>query len=60
MKCTVKQLVEKTPYLTENAIRWMLFNRKTNGLSAAVFKLGKKILIDDEKFQEWVSSHREA
>ena len=60
MKCTVKQLAEKNPYLTESAIRWMLFNRKTNGLSVAVTKLGKKILVDDEKFDQWVESHGEA
>lgn len=60
MYCTVKQLVAKNPYLTESAIRWMLFNRKENGLSAAVTKLGKKILVDDHKFNEWVASHREA
>jgi hypothetical protein len=60
MKCTVKQLAEKNPCFTESAIRWMLFNRKTNGLSVAVTKLGKKILVDDQKFNEWVESHREA
>ncbi len=59
MKCTVKQLVEKHPYLTESSVRWMLFNRKTNGLSKAVTKLGKKVLIDDQKFAEWVESHGE-
>lgn len=60
MNCTVKQLAERHPYLTESTIRWHLFNRKTNGLSAAVIKLGRKVLIDDEKFSEWVASHREA
>jgi len=60
MKMTVKQLAAGHPYLTESAIRWMLFNRKTNGLSAAVTKLGKKILIDEEKFKEWVNSHAES
>lgn len=60
MQCTVKQLAEKTPYLSESAIRWMLFNRRTNGLDKAVTKLGKKVLVDDEKFNQWVESHREA
>lgn len=60
MKMTVRQLAAKNPYLTEAAIRWMLFNRKENGLAKAVTKLGKKILIDDEKFEEWVNSHAES
>jgi len=59
MKLTVRQLVEKRPYLTEPAVRWMLFNRAQNGLNVAVIKIGKKVLIDDEKYEEWENSHRE-
>jgi len=60
MKMTVRQLAEKYPAFSESGIRWLLFNRKTNGLSSAVTKLGKKVLIDNEKFEEWVNSHQEA
>lgn len=60
MKVTVKQLVEKRPYLTESSVRWLLFNRKHNGLSQAVVKIGKKVLIDEEKYDIWENSHQEA
>jgi len=62
MKVTVKQLVEKRPYLTEASVRWLLFNRAQNGLNrvGAVFKIGKKVLIEDEKWDEWENGHREA
>ncbi len=59
MKLTVKQFCEKRPYLTESGVRWMLFNRAQNGLNAAVVKLGKKILIDEEAYDRWEDSHRE-
>ncbi|UFS71386.1 hypothetical protein LPW11_04125 [Geomonas sp. RF6] len=60
MKLTIKQLAHTRPYLTEASIRWFLFNRARNGLSCAVIKLGRRLLVDEEKFDEWVNSHREA
>lgn len=59
MKLTVKQFCEKRPYLAEAGMRWMLFDRAQNGLNAAVVKLGKKILIDEEAYDRWEDSHRE-
>jgi hypothetical protein len=59
MKMTIRQTVEKYPFFTESSLRWYLFNRGTNGLAAAVIKIGKKVLIDDEKFIGWVDSHRQ-
>jgi hypothetical protein len=56
---TVKQLAEERPFFTESSLRWMLFNRSQNGLNAAVIKIGKKILIDETKFDKWVDKHRE-
>lgn len=58
---TVKQYVDSHPYHTLGAFRWLLFHRYTNGLvqAGAVIKIGKKILIDSEKCEEWENSHRE-
>lgn len=59
MKVTVAQLVASRPYMTEPAVRWLLFNRVQNGLNKAVVKIGKKVLIDEESFDSWVEEHRE-
>jgi hypothetical protein len=59
MKLTVKQLAAKHPYVTEAALRWMLFNRAQNGLNSAVIKIGRKILIDEESFDKWIEGQRE-
>lgn len=47
-------------WLTERAIRHLLFKAKTNGLAAsgAIIKLGSKTLIDVPRFIEWVKNHR--
>jgi len=61
MKLTVQQYVDSHPYHTIGAFRWILFNRASNGLSksGAVIKLGKKILLDSERVEEWENSQRE-
>ncbi len=43
---------------TKASIRWMLFNRRTNGLDSAVVQLGRKILIDEVAFVAWLQSQR--
>ena len=61
---TVNQLAEKHPAFSKASIRNMIFNatprqssRGTipgNGLSKAIIRLGRKILIDEEKFFLWL------
>lgn len=67
---TVRQFSEKHPAFTQGAIRNLIFlaeNRKTskgvingNGLSIAIVRIGKKILIDEPKFFDWVDAQQEA
>lgn len=61
MKMTVQQFVDSHAYYTMASFRWILFNRATNGLTAsgAIIKIGKKIIIDSEKVEEWENSKRE-
>jgi len=57
---TVKQAVQQYPFFTYSGLQWYLFHRETNGLSKAVIKMGKKVLIDSVAFEEWIESKREA
>jgi hypothetical protein len=43
----------------EGGVRSWLFHRHTNGLNAAVYKVGRNLLIDLESFQAWIKSHQE-
>ena len=56
---TVRQVWETYPAFTEGSLRWLLFHRKTNGLAVAVRKIGKKLLLDEELFLQWVEQHSE-
>ena len=47
---TVRQFCERFGW-TENQVRWLLFNRETNGLAEAVSGRGR-LLIDASRFFE--------
>jgi len=57
---SVKQLSKFYPAFSELSLRWILFNRKTNGADSFVIKVGKKkIIIDTLKFIEWLNGNKE-
>ncbi len=61
---TVKQFPVKHPAFSEGSLRFQIFNakpRKTsrgeiagNGLESALVRLGRKVMIDEAKFFEWL------
>lgn len=59
MLMTTEQFVEKYPAFTMRYLRSLLRERNTNGLASAVINLsGARLLIDEEKFLEWIESKR--
>jgi len=55
---TVKQIADKYPGLTEAALRWHIFNADRNGLNQALIHLGRRVYFDDDRFEQWLASHR--
>ena len=53
---TVKQFAEKHPAFSESSLRYHIFNEKKNGLSAALIRVGRKVLIKESVFFDWVES----
>ena len=51
---TVPQLCRRNPAFTEGGMRWLLFHREANGLKKAVVRVGRRLLIDEEKFFGWI------
>lgn len=51
---TVHQFCAAHPAFTEGSIRWLLFNRDTNGLSVALVKKGRRLWIDVDAFFDWL------
>ena len=44
---------------TTSGLRHLLFNRHKNGLSACVRIVGRRILIDEQKFFQWIDEQSE-
>ena len=58
---TVRQMADEQPGLSIGSIRWDLFNREKNGLVAAgaVVRRGRKVILDSEKYLDWVATGQE-
>lgn len=54
---TIKMMAEKYPAFSESSLRYHVFHEKTNGLYKAIKRVGRKILINENLFFEWVESH---
>ena len=48
------------PTFTTHSIRHYVRHADRNGLSHAVMRLGRKVLIDEGAFREWLESRRAA
>lgn len=44
---------------TIGSLRWMVFNADTNGFSQCLKRVGKRIVIDEAAFFEWVAQQPE-
>lgn len=51
---------ELVPGMTPAAFRWALFQRESNGLAAAVIRIGRRLYIDEAAFYRWLETKREA
>jgi hypothetical protein len=51
---TVRQFCAAHPAFTEGSVRWLLFNRESNGLSVALVKKGRRLWIDVDAFFDWL------
>ncbi len=66
---TVRQFSEKYPAFSQGAIRNLIFlaeSRNTskgtipgNGLSVALVRIGRKVLIDEARFFEWIDAQNQ-
>lgn len=59
---TVKQFSAKYKAFPEGGLRFKIFHAKTNGLAeaGAIIRDGRKVLINEEKFFEWLEDQNRA
>ena len=51
---TVKQMAAKHPAFSEASLRYHIFNETKNGIDKAIKRVGRKILIDEGLFFQWL------
>jgi hypothetical protein len=51
---TIEGFCEKYPWAKPGQMRFFIFNRKKNGFSACIVRLGRRILLDEVKVFEWL------
>ncbi len=58
---TVNQFAAKHPAFSVGGLRWQIFNSARNGLDEAgsIVRLGKRVLIDQVKYFQWIDSQQE-
>ena len=58
---TIKQLsAESGGSFSEGSLRWLVFNAQENGLNSALVRVGRRVLVDMDRFNEWLSNQRAA
>ena len=45
-------------YLYEAKLRWSIFYAQSNGLGAALIKIGGRVYIDRTEFNRWLEAQR--
>ena len=53
---TVKQLSQKYPAFPEGGIRHLIFHAETNGFDSVITRVGRKVLIVESEFVNWIES----
>lgn len=57
---TVKNFSLKYPSFSESSLRWLIFNQASNGFSSVIRKVGRRVLIDEIQFFNWVDTQQGA
>lgn len=53
---TVKQMAAKHSAFSEASLRYYIFNEKQNNLSGAIRRIGRKVLINEAAFFQWIET----
>lgn len=57
---TVKQFIEKHPAFTHGGMRHLIFKEHKNGFATCIVRIGRRVLIIEDKFFEWVELQQAA
>ena len=56
---TVAQIARlAAPIITEGKLRWWIFHASQNGLAKAIVRIGGRVYLDVEQFNNWLDTQR--
>ena len=55
---TVRQVAKASPAFSEASLRWLIFNRASNGFDEVLVKVGGRVFIDVRKLDEFLEKNR--
>lgn len=55
----VKEFAKTHPWPSENALRHLIFNSNDNGFDQVVKRVGRRVLIDEDAFYEWIEKQND-
>jgi len=50
----LQTLIQKYPQFKEGQIRWLVVNKKQNGLDFAIKRIGRRLYFHIPSFLEWI------
>ncbi len=53
---TIKQLSQKYPAFPEGGLRYLVFNADKNNLASAIIRVGRKVLLEESAFLDWINN----
>lgn len=56
---TISQWTREHNWPPQGGLRYLIFNEKTNGFHKVIKRIGKRVLIDENAFFEWVNQQNE-
>jgi hypothetical protein len=54
----ISKFSSKYESFSESALRHYIFNADRNGFSKAIKRIGRKVLIDEEEFFNWIEQQQ--
>lgn len=55
---TVDQFSQEYPAFSQGSLRFLIFEAKKNGFDHVLVRIGRRVLLDETRFQEWVDKKR--
>lgn len=51
---TIRQFAERHKAFSQAGLRYLIFNASTNGMTKCLRRVGRRVLIDEARFFEWI------